>query len=226
MTDYPPNRPPQPAGKYTRLPATAAVFGALAIGVVAGTIAVLLIAWQGAPLIGWDAAALAWAVWEWSHILRYDAVATSVHATRDDPSRATAALVLLGASLASLIAVGSVIVKASNVHGGQRTFFLAVAVFSVGVSWLVVHTNYTLRYAALYYAGPDGGIDFNEEDKPSYADFAYLSFTIGMTYQVSDTNLKSKAVRHTALRHGLLSYVFGTVIVAATINLLAGLAGH
>jgi uncharacterized membrane protein len=226
MTDYPPSQPPQPASKYTRLPATAAVAGALAIGVVAGTIAVLLIAWQGAPLIGWDAAALAWAGWVWSHILRYDAAATRLHATRDDPSRATAASLLLGASVASLIAVVVVIDKASRVHGGQRSFLLVVAVLSVVVSWLVVHTNYTLRYAALYYVGPDGGVDFNEDDKPSYADFAYLAFTIGMTYQVSDTNLRSKAVRHTALRHGLLSYVFGTVIVAATINLIAGLAGR
>ncbi len=75
----------------------------------------------------------------------------------------------------------------------------------------------------LYYSGPDGGIDFNEDDKPCYADFAYLAFTIGMTYQVSDTDLTTKEIRHTALRHALLSYLFGTVIIAATINLAAGL---
>ena len=92
------------------------------------------------------------------------------------------------------------------------------------VSWGVVHTVFTLRYAALYYHGEDGGVDFNEDDKPCYRDFAYLAFTIGMTYQVSDTDLTSKAVRHTALRHALLSYLLGTVIIAATINLAAGLA--
>jgi uncharacterized membrane protein len=67
-------------------------------------------------------------------------------------------------------------------------------------------------------------VQFNEDDQPVYADFAYVAFTIGMTYQVSDTGLTSKAMRHTALRHGLLSYLFGTVIIAATINLAAGLA--
>lgn len=88
----------------------------------------------------------------------------------------------------------------------------------------MVHTVFALRYAGLYYSGPDGGVNFNDNEKPAYADFAYLAFTIGMTYQVSDTALTTRAVRHTALRHALLSYLLGTVIIAATINLAAGLA--
>jgi uncharacterized membrane protein len=100
---------------------------------------------------------------------------------------------------------------------------LAAGVGAIVSSWGVVHTVFTLRYAALYYRGPDGGVNFNEDDQPTYVDFAYLAFTIGMTYQVSDTNLTTKEIRHTALRHALLSYLFGTVIIAATINLAAGL---
>jgi uncharacterized membrane protein len=86
----------------------------------------------------------------------------------------------------------------------------------------MVHTIYTLRYADLYYTG-SGGIDFNQTDDPDYSDFAYLAFTIGMTYQVSDTNLQTKVIRHTALRHAMLSFVFGTAIIAMTINIVAGL---
>jgi uncharacterized membrane protein len=79
--------------------------------------------------------------------------------------------------------------------------------------------------AALAWAlGPDGGVDFNQDDPPRFSDFAYLAFTIGMTYQVSDTELTTPATRGTALRHALLSYLFGAVILAATINLIAGLA--
>jgi uncharacterized membrane protein len=207
-----------------RLPAKSVVAGAAAIGIAAGVVSVPFGPGQSALLIGWDVGALVWAGWIWGHVLGYDAVTTSIHATRDDPSRTTADLILLGASIASLVAVLMVIVKAAAVHGDERTFLVVLGILSVVVSWLVVHTIYTLRYAALYYAGPDGGVDFNEDDKPSYTDFAYLAFTIGMTYQVSDTNLQTKEVRHTALRHALLSYVFGTVIVAATINLIAGLA--
>ncbi len=95
---------------------------------------------------------------------------------------------------------------------------------SIVLSWAMVHTVFTTRYARLYYTGGDGGVDFNEDDPPRFSDFAYLSFTIGMTFQVSDTNLTSKDVRATALRHALLSYLFGAVILAATVNLLAGLA--
>jgi uncharacterized membrane protein len=86
-----------------------------------------------------------------------------------------------------------------------------------------VHTVYTLRYADLYYSPPQGGIDFKEKDPPDYHDFAYVALTIGMTYQVSDTDLQRKAIRRTAVRHALLSFVFGAVIVAITINVVASL---
>ena len=75
----------------------------------------------------------------------------------------------------------------------------------------------------MYYGDPIGGIDFNDEEPPSYRDFAYVAFTIGMTFQVSDTSLTSKPMRRLALRHALLSFVFGAVILALTINSVASL---
>jgi uncharacterized membrane protein len=101
---------------------------------------------------------------------------------------------------------------------------VGVVLASVFVSWILVHTVFTLKYARLYYSGRAGGIDFNEPDDPQYTDFAYLSFTIGMTFQVSDTNLESKQIRRTALRHAWLSFPLGAVIIATAINLVAGLA--
>jgi uncharacterized membrane protein len=80
-----------------------------------------------------------------------------------------------------------------------------------------------LRYARSYYGEPAGGISFNEQDPPAYLDFAYFSFTIGMTFQVSDTNITRKAIRHLALHHALLSYLFGAVILATAINIFASL---
>jgi uncharacterized membrane protein len=100
---------------------------------------------------------------------------------------------------------------------------VGLSVASVVLAWSVVHTVFSLRYAKLYYQGEGGGVDFNEEESPCYTDFAYLALTIGMTFQVSDTNLKTKEIRRTALRHALLSYVFGALIIATTINLIAGL---
>jgi uncharacterized membrane protein len=87
------------------------------------------------------------------------------------------------------------------------------------VSWVAIHTVFTLRYAQLYYSGAPGGIDFNQPEPPAYVDFAYLAFTIGMAFQVSDTGLQTRKIRATVLRQALLSYVFGVVIVAMTINL-------
>jgi uncharacterized membrane protein len=97
---------------------------------------------------------------------------------------------------------------------------------TVGLSWLLIHTVFTLRYAMLYHTGQHGGVDFNQSAPPRYLGFAYLAFTIGMTFQVSDTDLQAPPIRATALRHGLLSFLNGAIIVATTVNLVAGLGGR
>jgi uncharacterized membrane protein len=83
---------------------------------------------------------------------------------------------------------------------------------------------FALRYARLYYTGTPGGIGFNQDIPPRYLDFAYLAFTIGMTFQVSDTDLQRPEIRATALRQALLAYLFGAVVLASTINLVSQLA--
>jgi uncharacterized membrane protein len=95
------------------------------------------------------------------------------------------------------------------------------AILTVLVSWALVHTVFTLRYAHRFYGTPVGGIDFSSDEAPDFHDFAYLAFTIGMTFQVSDTDLTTNNMRRLALRHALISYLFGAVILAATINVTA-----
>jgi uncharacterized membrane protein len=196
-------------------------FGAAIAG---GTVAAAAGAGRAAPLIGWDILAVTFSGWVWFTIWRLDAEATASHAKREEPSRDAADLVLLGAAIASLAAVGVVLFGAGSASGNLKYIEAGLAVISVGVSWTLVHTVFTLKYARLYYSGTPGGIDFNEADAPDYADFAYLSFTIGMTFQVSDTNIESKQIRRTALRHAWLSFPLGTVIIATAINLVSGLA--
>jgi uncharacterized membrane protein len=94
---------------------------------------------------------------------------------------------------------------------------------SILLSWALIHTVFTLRYAHLYYDGEDGGITFRG-GAPEYSDFAYLAFTIGMTFQVSDTELETNLIRRAAVCHGLLSYLFSTGILAISINLVASLS--
>jgi uncharacterized membrane protein len=193
-----------------RLPGSIAarLAGVAGIGVATGIIAALVAPWQTVPLLAWDATALSWLSTLWWRIGRMEADATRGHATAEEPRRTNAAAVLLSASVISLVAVVLGVIKAGSAHGDTKAVLLAAGILTIVSSWAVVHTLFTLRYAALYYTNPDGGIDFNDDDEPSYADFAYLAFTIGMTYQVSDTNLTSRSIRHTALRHALLSYVF------------------
>jgi len=160
----------------------------------------------------------------WHLLWPLDASRTAAHAGRENPRRATADALLLAASLASLLAVGLVLVRASDQQGLDKSLLVGGCVLSIVCGWGVVHTVFTLRYARLFY-GPGGpcGVDFNQDELPDYADFAYLALTIGMTFQVSDTDLQTKQIRRTALRHALLSYVFGSLIVASTVNLIAGL---
>jgi uncharacterized membrane protein len=220
MTDLPPVPGPPSKSSHTSV-GRLVVSGAC--GAVAGVIAGLTSPWQAIPLLFWLAAALVWVGRTWGHIRRFDSETTATHATREDPHGPTADTLLLSSSLAALAAVMLGILKASNLHGGTKALLVASGISAIVASWATVHTVFTLRYAALYYRGTDGGIDFNGSEKPTYLDFAYLAFTIGMTYQVSDTDLTTKAIRHAALRHALLSYLLGTVIIAATINLTAGL---
>jgi uncharacterized membrane protein len=177
-----------------------------------------------APAVGWDVAAGTLLVWVWFVVWPMGAEQTAVHATREDPSRPISDPLLLGAAVVSLAAVGFFLLQAGSAKGSTQDLLAGIGVGTVALSWLVVHTVFTLRYASLYYTGRDGGIDFNQSVPPRYSDFAYLAFTIGMTFQVSDTDLKTPAIRSTALRQALLSYLFGAVILATTINLVAGLA--
>jgi uncharacterized membrane protein len=171
----------------------------------------------------WGAAALATVLWIWLRVARWDASKTAAHARAEDFSHAVADLIVVTASVCSLVPVGFTVLSAGRHHDGEKALLILLAVAVVGLSWALVHTVYALRYGDLYYAPPTGGINFNESEPPDYRDFAYLALTIGMTYQVSDTNLTAKSVRRTATRHALLSFLFGSVIVALLINTVASL---
>ncbi len=196
----------------------------MAVGLaVAAATAVFGPAWL-APLAGWDAAAASYVAWTWITVGRMDATATAARAGVEDPTRSGSDLLLLCAGLASLVAVGFVIVRGANSEGVAKAVLTAIGIVSVVVSWLVVHTTYTLRYAKLFYDNTPGGVNFNQDQPPRYADFAYLAFTVGMTFQVSDTEITLSTIRTNVLRHALLSFLYGAVIIATTINIVAGLS--
>jgi uncharacterized membrane protein len=184
--------------------------------------------WADAPAgvavaAAWGAAALATVASIWLRVGHWNPAETAAHARAEDFSRSIADLIVVSASVCSLVPVGLTILSAGRHHGSDKVLLILLATSVVALSWALVHTVYALRYGDLYYATPTGGIDFNDSGDPDYRDFAYLALTIGMTYQVSDTSLTTKAVRRTAIRHGLLAFLFGSVIVALMINTVASL---
>ncbi len=211
-----PDGHPPAAVQLTVMGAVGVAVGVLTVGLGAGTLA---------PLLGWDAAALTWLVLVWHKLWPLDAEHTARLAVREDPNRAVRDVLLLVACLASLLAIAFVVTTAHRAPTRlSRDAYGGLGVLSVLLSWVVVHTVFAARYARIYYTGTDGGVEFNQPGPPCYADFAYLAFTVGATFQVSDTTLTSAEMRRTVLGHSMLSYLFGAFVIAATVNLLASLA--
>lgn len=142
-----------------------------------------------------------------------------------DSSRTLILVFVVAAAVVSLFAVVAVLDSMSK---DNKTAHIALAILAVSSAWALVHTVFTLRYAHLYYgddpnqAKRPGGLDFPQDPEPDYLDFAYFSFIIGMTGQTADVNISSKAMRRTALIHGVLSFGFNTIIIALTISGLSG----
>lgn len=196
----------------------------LAISLVVGVVVLLLVGLLSSPLL-----------WVLSGIAGMGAVfvliglvvlwpmtpdSTRRHARREDYRPHVEELLVAAAALGSLVGIVVLLVLGNS---STRNAAAAIGLVGVFLAWAMLHLMYTARYAYLYYGDPVGGIDFNSNDRPSYRDFFYFSYNLGMTYQVSDTDVSSTSIRSVVLRHCLLSYVFGTVILATTINLVAGL---
>ncbi len=194
----------------------------LASGLAAFAVAILVTPWQIADLVGWDVAGAVFVAWVLVSTRGKDPTQTRAMAVMEDNSRVAADAILIGASIASLVGVALALVKAGGEQNPAHTLITALAFLSVVVSWSSVHTVFTLRYARLYYQA-GGGIDWHSGDLPDFGDFAYIALTLGMTFQVSDTDINSKPIRKTALRHAVLPYLFGVVILATTINVVASL---
>jgi len=193
---------------------------------LAGMITALFAPWPFAVLTGWDVAAVVLIGWVGLTVGRFTPEQTRDLATREDNSRVATSLFLLTASVANLVGAGFAIVTASDARQGERTAFMVISAITVFLSWGVVQTVFALRYAHEYYTPPVGGIDFGYDgDDPDYQDFAYVAFTIGMTFQASDTEIQTRTIRRTVTRHALLAYLFGAVILAVMVNVIASLIG-
>jgi uncharacterized membrane protein len=193
-------------------------------GVVAGSLIGPLWSPVLSPLTGWTVAAGCALVWVWWISWPKNAAETERLAEEESRSRSTDVWVVL-ACVASLVAVAVALVQSGGAKDATAVTAVLLSVVGVVLSWALVNTVFALKYARMYYLDePDRrGIDFKAEQSPCYADFAYMAFTVGMSFGVSETEPDNTVVRKVALGHALLSYAFGTGVVAVAINLVTNL---
>ena len=211
--------------KYFRDTVAVRILVSVVLGVVVALVVGNTVGWRFA-LAGWVAGAALYVVWTQRILSGMDAEQTCRWVTREDPTRWVADVVILTASIASLGGVGYVVAAGSKLSGSGAIEAAIVGILTVGASWFAVHTLFTVHYARLYYSDEPGGINFHDPNPPRFRDFAYLAYTVGMTFQVSDTEICLSSIRATVLRHALLSYLLGAVVLAVTINLIAGLGSR
>ena len=212
------------------------LFVAIALGLVAGLLSPA--AWPQSlrAIVGWDVAAGLYLVLAWIMILRADTKHIQTLARLDDDGRWAILIMCAGAAMTSLGAIVSLLADYKDLAADAKPVHLVLAVVTILVSWFFLHTVFTLHYAHEFYgAAPStgasaaekkerGGFGFPGDAKAwSYLDFAYYSFTIGMTAQTSDIAVTTTAMRRLTLAHAILTFFFNTVILAFSVNIAASL---
>ena len=179
----------------------------------------------------WDVFALSYLIMAWIVLFTRSTIQMRELAKKEDNSRLVISILIIAAVFGSMIMVLLLILSKDNAT--SHFFPLVVAVLGVLLSWIMLHTIFTFHYAMMYYDDDENdpnqhaeGLDFpGGEKKPDYMDFAYFSFVIGMTFQVSDIEITCRNIRRKVLVHGLLSFAINTIVVALAINVIAGLKG-
>ena len=181
--------------------------------------------WELRVLLGWLVFAGSYLISAWRLIYKVDGDWIRDLARQEDNGRRASGAIAVFTSLFSLAGVMFALSRANGLKNQPllESLLIGAALLSVALSWLLIQTIYTFRYAHLYYEAPEGGVQFVDTPEPDYLDFAYLSFTIGMTYQVSDTNLDQRSMRRLLTGHALISYVYGVLIIALAINAASSL---
>jgi uncharacterized membrane protein len=177
----------------------------------------------------WDSFATAASLLAWLAIAITPQRGLRANARAQDLGRLFLFGVVVAAACVALLAVGLLIHNHKSEMQNGVTVPLGLALGTVAVSWLLLHTIYSLHYAHVYYGDsdgddvPEGGLDFPNDADPDYLDFAYFSFVVGMTCQVSDVQVSSKRMRRITLGHGIISFAYNTFILALLINTVSGL---
>ncbi|MGA8534185.1 MAG: DUF1345 domain-containing protein [Candidatus Tumulicola sp.] len=206
-----------------------------AAAAVVAAIAMLLFAPHWLPsmvrvVAGYDAAVIIIVIFYWSIVMQSDAAKTKARAAAQDPGRNAAFVVVLLAVTFGFIAAFDILGPGPHDRvPGHETVIYALGFAAVVLGWLLIHTIFLFRYAHMYYRDrdrdtkSDGGLVFPGTPEPNDVDFAYFSFVLGMTFQVSDVQVVDRSMRRFALAHGLISFAYNTAILALVVNTVSNL---
>jgi uncharacterized membrane protein len=176
-------------------------------------------------LTAWDAGLLSFLALVWLMMIGADAERTRIRAQGQEVDHRSVFLLVVFACFASLFVIGAVLIKHKDTFSPE----VALAIVAIICSWVLVHTMFTLHYAAFYYRKqPDSdecaeGLSFSDDNPPTYLDFVYFTFTLAMTSQTSDTALTASAMRRLSLGHTIISFYFYSVVLAMTVSIVSGL---
>jgi uncharacterized membrane protein len=178
-------------------------------------------------LLAWDSAGLVLVIFAFVIITRADSRETRRRAAAYDPGRGVVWVIVLVASTLSLFAAMVALRQGRGGPALDGDLHVALCVATVVISWFVTHSAFTLRYAHLFYrdGAHEGGVEFPGGEEPDDLDFAYFAFTLAMCFQVSDATISGRPIRRIALAHALLSFAYNTVILALSLNVIAGQLG-
>lgn len=186
----------------------------------------------GAPrgarlLLAWDGGAMVYLLTMWTLFIRSDEAELRSRASRYDEGAPVLMLIVLAAIVASLGAVIDAMIVAKAAQSGAKVLIVASAGATLILSWLVLQTVFVLHYAHRHFGAVKGkeGIQFPGEQPSSYLDFAYLAFSIGATFQVSDNNILTSKLRRLVTAHAAAAYFYNTAVLALGINIIASLVG-
>ncbi len=186
------------------------------VGVIAGVVVGVLLGLDRGILVGLVVAEGLFVVIGWLLLWPMDSAVAARTSSGDGRHARVDELAVVGFAVAGLVSIIVLLVFGTGHGRGANSLLAFLGAF---LAWASLHLMYAARYARVYFA-ESGGIDFNNSQAPAFQEFFYFSYNLGMTYQVSDTTVSSRAIRAVVLRHTLLSYLFGTVILATTINLV------
>lgn len=178
-------------------------------------------------LVGWDVGSLALLALQWTIVFTADSHVTRARAGAEDPGRTLVYVIVVVSSTASLLAATLLVREARSLPPDLERLVAGLCLATVALAWTTTNTAFTFRYARLYYREDSegvGGLELPGKKPPTYFDFAYVAFTVGMCFQVSDVCVTSHQIRRAILLHAVISFAYNSVILAFVLQLVFGMA--